>query len=138
MDKLLKNGWTLQQKSHMMVLLKYSRILIMQAKLKLIMPYEEEFLHKLQSFKSVVKVNFIFVYLAKKALNYVIYCQSHEQQGIYRLVFLPLQGKREHHYLHISDTGVRNPFSFYWWLKQSEMNGNIHLLLCRLFKTFNI
>ena len=46
-DKLLQNGWQLQHKSHTDGPAKYSRILIMQAKLALIMPYEKNFLRKL-------------------------------------------------------------------------------------------
>ena len=35
--------------------------------------------------------------------------QSHEQQDILQArIFAALQGKREHHYLHIGDSSVRN------------------------------
>ena len=39
----------------------------------------------------------------------MILLQSHEQQDILQArIFSALQGKREHHYLHIGDSGVRN------------------------------
>ena len=55
------------------------------------------------------RANFIFVYSVKKALNLRDLLQSHEQQDILQArIFLHCKGKREHHYLHIGDSGVRN------------------------------
>ena len=69
----------------------------------------KEFLHKLQSFKSVSKGKLHLCLFGEEGIELRDLLQSHEQQGILQArIFAALQGKREHHYLHIGDTGVRN------------------------------
>ena len=54
------------------------------------------------------RANFISVYSAR-GIELRDLLQSHEQQDILQArIFSALQGKREHHYLHIGDSGVRN------------------------------
>ena len=54
-DKLLKNGWILQHKSHTDGPAKVFTHSDYAGEIGLIMPYEKNFLRKLQSFKSVSK-----------------------------------------------------------------------------------
>ena len=54
------------------------------------------------------KENYIFVYLVKRGLNLRDLLRSDDQQSILQArIFSALQGKREHHYLHQGDTGIR-------------------------------
>ena len=78
-DKLLQNGWQLQHKSHT------------------------------DGPRVSAKGKLHLCLFGEEGIELRDLLQSHEQQDILQArIFSALQGKREHHYLHIGDSGVRN------------------------------
>ena len=108
-DKLLKNGWTLQHKSHTDGPAKVFTHPDYAGEIGLIMPYEKNFCASCNRLRVSAKGKLHLCLFGEEGIELRDLLQSHEQQDILQArIFSALQGKREHHYLHIGDSGVRN------------------------------
>ena len=75
----------------------------------LIMPYEKNFCASCNRLRVSAKGKLHLCLFGEEGIELRDLLQSHEQQDILQArIFSALQGKREHHYLHIGDSGVRN------------------------------
>ena len=108
-DKLLQNGWQLQHKSHTDGPAKVFTHPDYAGEIGLIMPYEKNFCASCNRLRVSAKGKLHLCLFGEEGIELRDLLQSHEQQDILQArIFAALQGKREHHYLHIGDSGVRN------------------------------
>ena len=108
-DKLLQTVGNYNINLILMVQLKYSRIFDYAGEIGLIMPYEKNFCASCNRLRVSAKGKLHLCLFGEEGIELRDLLQSHEQQDILQArIFSALQGKREHHYLHIGDSGVRN------------------------------
>ena len=108
-EKLLQNGWQLQHKSHTDGPAKVFTHPDYAGEIGLIMPYEKNFCASCNRLRVSAKGKLHLCLFGEEGIELRDLLQSHEQQDILQArIFSALQGKREHHYLHIGDSGVRN------------------------------
>lgn len=75
----------------------------------LIMPYEKNFCASCNRLRVSAKGKLHLCLFGEEGIELRDLLQSDEQQPLLEArIFSALQGKREHHYLHIGDSGVRN------------------------------
>ncbi len=107
-DKLLENGWQLQQKSRTDGPAKVFRHADYRGEIGLIMPYEKDFCASCNRLRVSAKGKLHLCLFGEEGIELRDLLQSAEQQPLLQArIFAALQGKREHHYLHQGDSGVR-------------------------------
>ena len=107
-QKLLSQGWKLQQKAVTDGPAKVFKHPDYIGEIGLIMPYEKNFCASCNRLRVSAKGKLHLCLFGEEGIELRDLLQSDDQQAILQTrVFAALQGKREHHYLHQGDTGVR-------------------------------
>lgn len=108
-DKLVTQGWQLQQKALTDGPAKVFKHPDYQGEIGLIMPYEKNFCASCNRLRVSAKGKLHLCLFGEEGIELRDLLQSDEQQTFLQArIFAALQGKREHHYLHQGDSGVRN------------------------------
>ena len=108
-QKLLLSGWQLQAKGRSDGPAKVFRHPDYVGEIGLIMPYEKNFCASCNRLRVSAKGKLHLCLFGEEGIELRDLLQSDEQQPLLQArIFSALQGKREHHYLHIGDSGVRN------------------------------
>lgn len=108
-QKLLSQGWQLQQRAVTDGPAKVFSHPDYQGEIGLIMPYEKNFCASCNRLRVSAKGKLHLCLFGEEGIELRDLLQSEEQQGILQSrIFSALQGKREHHYLHQGDSGIRN------------------------------
>ena len=108
-QKLLSQGWQLQQRAATDGPAKVFSHPDYQGEIGLIMPYEKDFCASCNRLRVSAKGKLHLCLFGEEGIELRDLLQSEEQQGILQSrIFSALQGKREHHYLHQGDSGIRN------------------------------
>ncbi|MDO4429856.1 MAG: GTP 3',8-cyclase MoaA [Lonepinella koalarum] len=111
-DKLLKNGWQLQQKALTDGPAKVFRHPDYVGEIGLIMPYEKNFCTSCNRLRVSSKGKLHLCLFGEEGIDLRHLLQSDDQQVLLRShLFSALQGKREHHFLHQGNSGVRTNLS---------------------------
>ena len=106
--KLLEQGWQLQQKAITDGPAKVFKHPDYMGEIGLIMPYEKNFCASCNRLRVSAKGKLHLCLFAEEGIELRDLLRSDEQQSILQArIFSALQGKREHHYLHQGDTGIR-------------------------------
>lgn len=107
-DKLLAQGWQLQQKALTDGPAKVFKHPDYQGEIGLIMPYEKNFCASCNRLRVSAKGKLHLCLFGEEGIELRDLLQSDDQQVLLQArIFAALQGKREHHYLHQGDSGVR-------------------------------
>ena len=108
-QKLLSQGWQLQQRAVTDGPAKVFSHPDYQGEIGLIMPYEKNFCASCNRLRVSAKGKLHLCLFGEEGIELRDLLQSEEQQGVLQSrIFSALQGKREHHYLHQGDSGIRN------------------------------
>ena len=108
-QKLLSQGWQLQQRGATDGPAKVFTHPDYQGEIGLIMPYEKNFCASCNRLRVSAKGKLHLCLFGEEGIELRDLLQSEEQQGVLQSrIFSALQGKREHHYLHQGDSGIRN------------------------------
>ena len=108
-QKLLSQGWQLQQRGTTDGPAKVFSHPDYQGEIGLIMPYEKNFCASCNRLRVSAKGKLHLCLFGEEGIELRDLLQSEEQQGVLQSrIFSALQGKREHHYLHQGDSGIRN------------------------------
>ncbi len=108
-QKLLSQGWQLQRRAATDGPAKVFSHPDYQGEIGLIMPYEKNFCASCNRLRVSAKGKLHLCLFGEEGIELRDLLQSEEQQGILQSrIFSALQGKREHHYLHQGDSGIRN------------------------------
>ena len=108
-QKLLSQGWQLQQRGATDGPAKVFSHPDYQGEIGLIMPYEKNFCASCNRLRVSAKGKLHLCLFGEEGIELRDLLQSEEQQGVLQSrIFSALQGKREHHYLHQGDSGIRN------------------------------
>ena len=108
-QKLLSQGWQLQQRGATDGPAKVFSHPDYQGEIGLIMPYEKNFCASCNRLRVSAKGKLHLCLFGEEGIELRDLLQSEEQQGILQSrIFSALQGKREHHYLHQGNSGIRN------------------------------
>ena len=106
--KLLERGWLLQQKAITDGPAKVFKHPDYMGEIGLIMPYEKNFCASCNRLRVSAKGKLHLCLFGEEGIELRDLLRSDDQQSILRArIFSALQGKREHHYLHQGDTGIR-------------------------------
>ena len=106
--KLLEQGWQLQQKAITDVPAKVFKHPDYMGEIGLIMPYEKNFCASCNRLRVSAKGKLHLCLFGEEGIELRDLLRSDDQQSILQArIFSALQGKREHHYLHQGDTGIR-------------------------------
>jgi molybdenum cofactor biosynthesis protein A len=106
--KLLEQGWLLQQKAITDGPAKVFKHPDYMGEIGLIMPYEKNFCASCNRLRVSAKGKLHLCLFGEEGIELRDLLRSDDQQSILQArVFSALQGKREHHYLHQGDTGIR-------------------------------
>ena len=106
--KLLKQGWQLQQKAITDGPAKVFKHPDYMGEIGLIMPYEKNFCASCNRLRVSAKGKLHLCLFGEEGIELRDLLRSDDQQSILQArIFSALQGKREHHYLHQGDTGIR-------------------------------
>ena len=106
--KLLEQGWQLQQKAITDGPAKVFKHPDYMGEIGLIMPYEKNFCASCNRLRVSAKGKLHLCLFGEEGIELRDLLRSHDQQSILQArIFSALQGKREHHYLHQGDTGIR-------------------------------
>ena len=106
--KLLEQGWQLQQKAITDGPAKVFKHPDYMGEIGLIMPYEKNFCASCNRLRVSAKGKLHLCLFGEEGIELRDLLRSDEQQSILQArIFSALQGKREHHYLHQGDTGIR-------------------------------
>ena len=106
--KLLEQGWQLQQKAITDGPAKVFKHPDYMGEIGLIMPYEKNFCASCNRLRVSAKGKLHLCLFGEEGIELRDLLRSDDQQSILRArIFSALQGKREHHYLHQGDTGIR-------------------------------
>ena len=106
--KLLEQGWLLQQKAITDGPAKVFKHPDYMGEIGLIMPYEKNFCASCNRLRVSAKGKLHLCLFGEEGIELRDLLRSDDQQSILRArIFSALQGKREHHYLHQGDTGIR-------------------------------
>ncbi|WP_373099931.1 MULTISPECIES: GTP 3',8-cyclase MoaA [Pasteurellaceae] len=108
-EQLRRDGWQLQQKSLLDGPAKVFRHPDYKGEIGLIMPYEKNFCASCNRLRISAKGKLHLCLFGEEGIDLRDLLQADEQQTLLQArVFAALQGKREHHFLHQGDSGVRN------------------------------
>ncbi|MDO4625946.1 MAG: GTP 3',8-cyclase MoaA [Pasteurellaceae bacterium] len=108
-DNLLRNGWQLQAKSRSDGPAKVFKHPDYVGEIGLIMPYEKDFCASCNRLRVSAKGKLHLCLFGEEGIDLRHLLQSDEQQLLLQtMIYDALQGKREHHFLHNGDSGVRN------------------------------
>ncbi len=108
-DKLQRAGWQLQQRTHLDGPAKVFRHPDYVGEIGLIMPYEKNFCASCNRLRVSAKGKLHLCLFGEAGIELRDLLQSDGQQALLQArIFAALQGKREHHFLHQGDSGVRN------------------------------
>ncbi|KYK92896.1 molybdenum cofactor biosynthesis protein MoeA [Aggregatibacter actinomycetemcomitans serotype d str. SA269] len=108
-QKLLRSGWQLQMKNRSDGPAKVFRHPDYVGEIGLIMPYEKNFCASCNRLRVSAKGKLHLCLFGEEGIELRDLLQFDKQQLILQSrIFSALQGKREHHYLHIGDSGVRS------------------------------
>ncbi|WP_040976418.1 GTP 3',8-cyclase MoaA [Necropsobacter massiliensis] len=108
-DKLQRTGWQLQQRTYLDGPAKVFRHPDYVGEIGLIMPYEKNFCASCNRLRVSAKGKLHLCLFGEAGIELRDLLQSDEQQALLQArIFAALQGKREHHFLHQGDSGVRN------------------------------
>ncbi|RDE72507.1 GTP 3',8-cyclase MoaA [Aggregatibacter segnis] len=108
-QKLLQDGWQLQIKNRSDGPAKVFRHPDYMGEIGLIMPYEKNFCASCNRLRVSAKGKLHLCLFGEEGIDLRDLLQSDDQQMLLQSrIFSALQGKREHHYLHVGDSGVRN------------------------------
>ncbi|OOF43276.1 GTP 3',8-cyclase MoaA [Rodentibacter trehalosifermentans] len=108
-DKLVAKGWKLQQKALTDGPAKIFKHPDYVGEIGLIMPYEKDFCTSCNRLRVSAKGKLHLCLFGEAGIELRDLLQSDEQQAFLQArIFNALQGKREHHYLHQGDSGIRN------------------------------
>ena len=106
--KLLEQGWQLQQKAITDGPAKVFKHPDYMGEIGLIMPYEKNFCASCNRLRVSAKGKLHLCLYGEEGIELRDLLRSDDQQSILQArIFSALQGKREHHYLHQGDTGIR-------------------------------
>ena len=106
--KLLEQGWLLQQKAITDGPAKVFKHPDYMGEIGLIMPYEKNFCASCNRLRVSAKGKLHLCLFGEEGIELRDLLHSDDQQSILQArIFSALQGKREHHYLHQGDTGIR-------------------------------
>ena len=106
--KLLEQGWQLQQKAITDGPAKVFKRPDYMGEIGLIMPYEKNFCASCNRLRVSAKGKLHLCLFGEEGIELRDLLRSDDQQSILQArIFSALQGKREHHYLHQGDTGIR-------------------------------
>ena len=106
--KLLEQGWLLQQKAITDGPAKVFKHPDYMGEIGLIMPYEKNFCVSCNRLRVSAKGKLHLCLFGEEGIELRDLLRSDDQQPILQArIFSALQGKREHHYLHQGDTGIR-------------------------------
>ncbi|OOH86456.1 cyclic pyranopterin phosphate synthase [Pasteurellaceae bacterium 15-036681] len=109
MERLIREGWQLQQKAMSDGPAKVLSHPDYQGEIGLIMPYEKNFCASCNRLRVSALGKLHLCLFGEEGINIRDLLQSDDQQiQLETRLKSALQGKREHHYLHIGDSGVRN------------------------------
>ncbi|MEG9532690.1 GTP 3',8-cyclase MoaA [Mannheimia indoligenes] len=112
MERLMREGWQLQQKAMSDGPAKVLSHPDYQGEIGLIMPYEKNFCQSCNRLRVSALGKLHLCLFGEEGIDIRDLLQSDEQQlQLEARLKAALQGKREHHYLHIGDSGVRNNLS---------------------------
>ncbi|WP_439241753.1 GTP 3',8-cyclase MoaA [Lonepinella sp. BR2474] len=107
-DKLVQQGWQLQPKGRTDGPAKVFSHPDYQGEIGLIMPYEKHFCTSCNRLRMSAKGKLHLCLFGEEGTDIRDLLQSDNQQLLLQArLFAALQGKREHHYLHQGDSGVR-------------------------------
>ncbi|TYA24904.1 GTP 3',8-cyclase MoaA [Aggregatibacter actinomycetemcomitans] len=108
-QKLLRSGWQLQMKNRSDGPAKVFRHPDYVGEIGLIMPYEKNFCASCNRLRVSAKGKLHLCLFGEEGIELRDLLQYDKQQLILQSrIFSALQGKREHHYLHTGDSGVRS------------------------------
>lgn len=111
-DKLVKKGWQLQQKALTDGPANVFRHPDYVGEIGLIMPYEKNFCASCNRLRVSAKGKLHLCLFGEEGIDLRHLLQSDDQQiQLQSYLFAALQGKREHHFLHQGDSGVRTNLS---------------------------
>ena len=106
--KLLEQGWQLQQKAITDGPAKVFKHPDYMGEIGLIMPYEKNFCASCNRLRVSAKGKLHLCLFGEEGIELRDLLRSDDQLSILQArIFSALQGKREHHYLHQGDTGIR-------------------------------
>ncbi|HBO38347.1 MAG TPA: GTP 3',8-cyclase MoaA [Pasteurellaceae bacterium] len=112
MDKLCRSGWELQTKMRSDGPAKVFKHPDFAGEVGLIMPYEKNFCADCNRLRVSAKGKLHLCLFGEEGIDLRDLLQSDEQLSILQAkLFSALQGKREHHFLHRGDSGVRTNLS---------------------------
>ncbi|UAY78349.1 GTP 3',8-cyclase MoaA [Pasteurella canis] len=107
-DKLLQAGWELQRKGLLDGPAKVFKHPDYKGEIGLIMPYEKNFCSSCNRLRVSAKGKLHLCLFGEEGVELRDLLQSDEQQAQLKArLYSALQNKREHHFLHTGDTGVR-------------------------------
>lgn len=107
-NKLLEQGWQLQQKAITDGPAKVFKHPDYMGEIGLIMPYEKNFCASCNRLRVSAKGKLHLCLFGEEGIELRDLLRSDDQQSILQArIFSALQGKREHHYLHQGNTGIR-------------------------------
>lgn len=108
-EKLLALGWQLQQRGYLDGPAKVFKHPDYQGEIGLIMPYEKNFCASCNRLRVSAKGKLHLCLFGEEGIELRDLLQDDNQQSLLESrIFSALQGKREHHFLHNGDSGVRN------------------------------
>ncbi len=111
-EKLIRDGWQLQQKALTDGPAKVFRHPDYVGEIGLIMPYEPNFCASCNRLRVSAKGKLHLCLFGEEGIDLRNLLQRDDQQSLLRAsLFAALQGKREHHFLHQGDSGVRKNLS---------------------------
>ncbi|TDQ59057.1 cyclic pyranopterin monophosphate synthase subunit MoaA [Mesocricetibacter intestinalis] len=106
--QLLEDGWQLQEKGHTDGPAKVFRHPDYLGEIGLIMPYEKNFCASCNRLRVSAKGKLHLCLFGEEGIELRDMLQSEQQQlALQARLFSALQGKREHHFLHEGDSGIR-------------------------------
>lgn len=107
-EKLMVQGWQQQQKAATDGPAKVFKHPDYQGEIGLIMPYEKNFCASCNRLRVSAKGKLHLCLFGEEGIELRDLLQSDAQQAVLQArIFAALQGKREHHYLHQGDSGIR-------------------------------
>lgn len=109
LERLQREGWQLQQRALSDGPAKVLRHPDYQGEIGLIMPYEKNFCASCNRLRVSALGKLHLCLFGEEGIDIRDLLQSDDQQlQLEARLHAALQGKREHHYLHVGDSGVRN------------------------------
>ncbi|WP_249963506.1 GTP 3',8-cyclase MoaA [Histophilus somni] len=108
-EKLIREGWSIQKKERADGPAKVFAHPDYKGEIGLIMPYEKNFCTSCNRLRVSAKGKLHLCLFGEEGIDLRDLLQFDEQQNqLKSRIFTALQSKREHHFLHIGDSGIRN------------------------------